>query len=189
MVEKAVLDTSVIISGLVGSGSSNEVLRRVLTGRLRIILSAEIFKEYLKAVHYPRLRIPSLYAYAVLSRIHALSEMVSPQSRIRICRDPEDDKFLEDAVEACRRREALSIIFKLIDGCHRKSRRLTEKHRASLHRALERLEARGLIERIVDLRSEEVDGEPRWVAYTGDGRTRYIALTQEGIKAARALFG
>ncbi len=100
MVEKAVLDTSVIISGLVGSGSSNEVLRRVLTGRLRIILSAEIFKEYLKAVHYPRLRIPSLYAYAVLSRIHALSEMVSPQSRIRICRDPEDDKFLEAAYEA-----------------------------------------------------------------------------------------
>jgi len=59
VVEKAVLDTSVIISGLVGSGSSNEVLRRVLTGRLRIILSTEIFKEYLKAVHYPRLRIPT----------------------------------------------------------------------------------------------------------------------------------
>ena len=103
----------------------------------------------------------------------------------------EDGNFLseEAAREACRRREALSIIFKLIDSCHQKSRRLTEKHRASFHRALKRLEKRGLIERIVDLRIEEVDGEPRWVAYIGDGRTRYVALTSKGIKACKALFG
>ena len=110
------------------------------------------------------------------------------REELRELTDDEGNFLSEEAAkEACRRREA--IIFKLIDGCHRQSRRLTEKHRASFHRAIKRLEARGLIERIVDLRSEEVDGEPRWVAYTGDGRTRYIALTQEGIKAARALFG
>ena len=84
MVEKAVLDTSVVISGLIGRGPSNKVLGIVLRGGLKAVLSPQMFREYVKAVHYPRLKVPILYAYALLSRLHALSEKVSPKREFNL---------------------------------------------------------------------------------------------------------
>jgi len=87
------------ISGLVGKGPSNKVLRMALDGSLKIVMSRQIFAEYVRAVHYPKLGISLLYAYAVLNGLYRLAEKVSPKRRFSICRDPEDDKFIEAAYE------------------------------------------------------------------------------------------
>ena len=96
---KAVINTSVIIAGLVGKSSSNKVLRLVLMGKLKIVLSKDIFWEYVRAVHYPKLRISLSYAYIILDKLHRLAEWVHPARRFHICRDPGDNKFLEAAYE------------------------------------------------------------------------------------------
>ena len=96
---KVVVNTSVIIAGLIGRGFSNKVLRLILMGKLKIVLSDDIFREYIKAVHYPKLRIPLSYAYIVLDRLYRLAEQVHLTKRFSICRDPDDNKFLEAAYE------------------------------------------------------------------------------------------
>jgi len=96
---KVVVDTSVIIAGLIGRGSSNRILRLILMGKLKVILSKDIFREYVRAVHYPELRIPLSYAYIILDKLYRLAEQVHPTKKFNICRDPDDNKFLEVAYE------------------------------------------------------------------------------------------
>ena len=78
--------------------------------------------------------------------------------------------------------EDLQMAFRIIDG-HQKSQLLTEKHRASLSRALKRLENRGLLERFVTAKIEERDGKSFWVFYVGYGKTCYVRLTERGKEA------
>ena len=96
---KVVVGTSVIIAGLIGRGSSNRILRLILMGKLKIILSKDIFREYVRAVHYPKLRIPLSYTYITLDRLHRSAGQIHPTKRFDICRDPDDNKFLEVAYE------------------------------------------------------------------------------------------
>ena len=100
MVPRAVVDTCVIISGLIGRGTSNRLLISILRGEVRLIMSADIFDEYLRAIHYPRLRLPLALAYIILDELYRRAEIVVPKTEISMCRDPEDDKFLEAAYEA-----------------------------------------------------------------------------------------
>jgi len=96
---KVVVDTSVIIAGLIGRGSSNRILRLILMGKLKIVIPKDIFREYVRAVHYPELRIPLSYAYIILDKLYRLAEQVHPTKKFNICRDPDDNKFLEVAYE------------------------------------------------------------------------------------------
>lgn len=77
---------------------------------------------------------------------------------------------------------------KIIDSYHRKTKRLTEKHRASFSRALKRLEDRGLIQRFVYLRKSYEGKRRKFSLQKGPGRTRYVMLTDAGIRVCRALF-
>ncbi|KKN01471.1 hypothetical protein LCGC14_1127420 [marine sediment metagenome] len=63
---------------------------------------------------------------------------------------------------------------------------LTEKWRATFSRCLKRLEARGLIERISWIRTEQREGKSYHVQYVG-GRTHRIVLTPEGRELTEAL--
>jgi len=63
-------------------------------------MSADIFDEYLRAVHYPRLRLPLVLACIILDELYRRAEIVVPKTKISMRRDPEDDKFLEAAYEA-----------------------------------------------------------------------------------------
>jgi len=69
---------------------------------------------------------------------------------------------------------------RIIEGSHQKPRLLTEKHRASLSRALKRLETRGFLERFVAVKMEERDGKHFWVFYVGYGKTCHVRLTDKG---------
>ncbi|MEM2415380.1 MAG: putative toxin-antitoxin system toxin component, PIN family [Thermoproteota archaeon] len=52
--DKIVLDTSILIAGLIGSKASKDILIRVLNGELIAVISDSIFKEYLKAIQFDR---------------------------------------------------------------------------------------------------------------------------------------
>jgi len=71
----------------------------------------------------------------------------------------------------------------LIKGSHKHPKHekvLTLKFRAAFARSLARLEKRGLILKLVDLKMEERNGEWFWVTYTGNGRTKRVKLTEKG---------
>jgi len=122
-------------------------------------------------------------------KLHKLQLLQEAEERIRTLTDEEGNFPSEEArEEALKIRDFYLTVFRLIDGAHRQTQRLTEKHRASFSRTLKRLERRGLVECLVDLRVEQHGERWFWVPYVGDGRTRYVRLTAEGVKACRALF-
>ena len=53
--EKIVLDTSVLIAGLLGSHVAKDILISILRGEVLLVVSDEIFEEYLRAIHYDKI--------------------------------------------------------------------------------------------------------------------------------------
>lgn len=98
MKPRVVLDTNVLVSGLLG-GTATEVIRRWRAGDFNLILSAEILTEYEMVLHRPKFKLPPWVVEELLDYIREQSVWVTPGRRMSgIARDPTDDKFLEAAV-------------------------------------------------------------------------------------------
>ena len=63
-------------------------------------VTADIIREYQETCEELTSRYPSKPALLPLNLIIAACEMTEPRSRVTVCRDPEDNKFIECAVEA-----------------------------------------------------------------------------------------
>jgi len=101
MVERIVLNTSVLISGIIGTRSSLEVLKLILQKKVELLISSEIFEEYLIAVNYPEIakKVDLHYVHPLLDVLYSLSTIIVPQINLNICRDPKDNKFFDVAIE------------------------------------------------------------------------------------------
>ena len=95
---KAVLDTNVVISGLLSPhGPCGRILDLVLDGQIRLGIDARIFAEYTEVAHRPRLAIPSPPAERVLTFIHLLADPVTARPLAIALPDIDDLPFLEVA--------------------------------------------------------------------------------------------
>ena len=91
-------------------------------------------------------------------------------------REEEVNRFHKGEID----RETLGIeLYFLGDSPRKRDETLTERWRATFSRCLRRLEARGLITRIGEIRYERRDDGPYWVRYVG-GRTGRVVLTPQG---------
>ena len=100
----AVLDTNVIASAmLIRDGVEDRVLRAWFAGQYRLVLSAPILEEVQRVLQYPKIRarrwMSDEETAQVLERLVESSLLVEGKQRLRICRDPADDKFLVAALE------------------------------------------------------------------------------------------
>lgn len=101
---KAVLDTVVVVRALINPSGRWGRLVFERGDEYGSVVSPEILREILDVINRPQL----LKRFAVtkdapqmttlLSKL-ATATVVQPKQRIRVCRDPKDDKFLECAVE------------------------------------------------------------------------------------------
>jgi len=82
-------------------GKSKEIFKRIDRGELELILSNDIFAEYSVLIEYPKIEevVDSLLFYSLLYEIYKKAKFFNPNERFNICRDREDNKFL-DAVYA-----------------------------------------------------------------------------------------
>ena len=107
---KVVIDTNVVISGCFFNGPSKQVVRAVVDGRANAAASPDILDEYLEVVDDMMERKARKYASKYRGDIfHAFTaklDIEEPKREVSVCRDPDDDKFLECAIEA----KALYII-------------------------------------------------------------------------------
>lgn len=101
---RAVIDTNVVVSGLIRArGNPAAVLRALRDRRFVAIVSPAMLEELAATLARPWLQ--SKYGIEDdnirdLLRLLALrAELVEPTSTIRRCRDPRDDIFLEAAVD------------------------------------------------------------------------------------------
>ncbi len=104
---RAVLDTNVIVSGLLRPSSVPALVLTLLrTARVRAVVDARILEEYREVRSRARLKIPPAITTEFLSRFAELAEhiMVNQEAVSHLDRltlsDPDDRPFMEVAVSA-----------------------------------------------------------------------------------------
>ena len=101
---RAVLDTNVLASALIRrQGVTGQVLRHLRDGRFTIVYSVPLLEELVEVPSRPRIQA-KYHVYsdditALINLIRLRGELVSPSRQIDACRDPEDNRILEAAVE------------------------------------------------------------------------------------------
>lgn len=101
---RLVIDTNVFVSGLISSaGSPAQILRAIGHGRVVHLVSDPILGEYLQVLSYPRIRkfkkITDEFIAGIAAYLIYRAERVEIVSSIRLSPDPDDDVFLETAVD------------------------------------------------------------------------------------------
>ena len=98
--ERVVLDTNVLISGLLSNTSApaRAVEHAITSGQL--IASADTLRELMSKLLSPKFDpyVTRERRDALLLRLAPLIEIVEVVQVVRACRDPSDDRFLEAAV-------------------------------------------------------------------------------------------
>lgn len=96
---KVVYDTNVVVSGLLSSrGIPALLLDLVFNKRVTLILSEEIFNEYVEVLGRPKFNLPKRQRNSVLRQLRKLADWVAPDQRISVAKDPDDNIILECAV-------------------------------------------------------------------------------------------
>ena len=96
---KTVLDTNVFISGVFFKGPPYQILRAWREGRIRLLISDEIFEEYqrvgeLLSNDYPKVDLgPFLELLAINTEFVMPKKLQNP-----VCEDSDDDKFIACAI-------------------------------------------------------------------------------------------
>lgn len=102
---RAVLDTNVLLSGLLWHGAPHALLERLREGTLSLISSPALLAELTRVIG--RAKFDVILARTQTSRerslaeVQRLAELIDPPSLPRpICRDPDDDAVLALAIAA-----------------------------------------------------------------------------------------
>jgi len=98
------LDTNVMVSSTFWAGAPDQVMRLVEEKEVELILSEEIMNELVEVLEYEevkkKVREKGLMMRRSVEKILSVSQIIKPNERIyAVKEDPDDDKFLECAVE------------------------------------------------------------------------------------------
>ena len=101
-ISRVVLDTNVLISGLLFKGKPSRIVELWQKGKIVPIISKETFEELRIVLEYPKfslshVEIKSLIEHEILPYF----EVVNVSKHVKgACRDPGDDKFISCAISA-----------------------------------------------------------------------------------------
>jgi uncharacterized protein len=91
---RAVIDTDILVRAVIKSaGSVGPVLQRLRRRKYTLVITRATLDELVEVLNRPRLRTKYRLSEQVLR-----AELIRPDQRIAVCRDPHHNKFLEAAV-------------------------------------------------------------------------------------------
>ena len=97
---RIVIDTNVVASAVFFGGKPRELLELLMRHQVVAYASPEIIIEYQETCDELISRYPTKPVMLPLNQIIAACRLIKTHSKFTVCRDPEDDKFLECAVDA-----------------------------------------------------------------------------------------
>jgi putative PIN family toxin of toxin-antitoxin system len=100
---RAVIDTNILIRAVIRpQGTVGPVLLRLRQAEYTLLYAWESLEELIDVLNRPRIRdkyrLSDQDIQTVIGLLLVRGEGVTPTERIRSCRNPKDDKFLETAV-------------------------------------------------------------------------------------------
>lgn len=101
---RLVVDTNIIVSGLISTGTNpSKIIDAIKKKKFFLLISDEVVSEYLRVLEYPHIRKYKKITDETISHLTALfineGERVEILNEITASPDPDDDKFLSLAVE------------------------------------------------------------------------------------------
>jgi uncharacterized protein len=98
---RAVIDTNVLVSGLLSpAGNEALILLAIHQGLVHPCFSEEILEEYAGVLARPKFAFPSDQIAAVLAMFRSRGELFPPEVSAATSPDPGDTKFLQCAASA-----------------------------------------------------------------------------------------
>lgn len=100
-VPRIVLDTNVLVSGVLNPDGPPGKILLLLTrlGTARLLVSPEILSEYLEVLAREKFGLKDETIAFLLHNLVGLSETITPEQKIDLLPDPDDNKFIECAIE------------------------------------------------------------------------------------------
>lgn len=96
---RVILDTNVFVSGVFFTGPPYQILKAWHDGKLKLVISPEIFEEYQRVGAALAEQFPLIDLRQILELVTIKVEMVHAKSLSEpVCVDPDDDKFLACAL-------------------------------------------------------------------------------------------
>ena len=91
------IDTNVLISGVFFGGFPRKILSAVVGQKIFACATAEIIIEYEEIVQEMISRKQGHINRSILSPLIKAMKIIEPVTHVKVCRDPDDNKFLECA--------------------------------------------------------------------------------------------
>ncbi|MCM1119363.1 MAG: putative toxin-antitoxin system toxin component, PIN family [bacterium] len=97
---RIVIDTNVLIFSVFFGGFPRKILSSIVAKEVTAYATAEIINEYEETIHEMINRKQGHISRSILTPFIKSIEIIKPISHIEICRDPDDNKFLECAKDS-----------------------------------------------------------------------------------------
>lgn len=94
---KVVVDTNVMISGVFFGGAPRMILNAIIDEKITACATLEIVDEYQEIVEEMIVRKQGHLSKTILDPLIQKLKLIEQQSSVQVCRNPDDDKFLNCA--------------------------------------------------------------------------------------------
>lgn len=97
---KIVIDTNIVISGVFFGGLPRKILQAVLANKITACANVDIIQEYNATVREMVFHKQGKIDENILMPLVARMQIVEGKAIVQVCRDPDDNKFIECAKDA-----------------------------------------------------------------------------------------
>ena len=95
-----VVDTNIIISGIFFGGNPKRIINAILNSKVNAYISKEILNEYFEIINEMMFSKGESIDLSFISLLIDRFNIIETTSKIDISRDPDDNKFIECAVDS-----------------------------------------------------------------------------------------
>ena len=95
---RIVIDTNVVASGIVFGGKPQRLLGLAIKNDVELCVSSQILAEYDEIIARLSAKYPNRPKAITLKDLTGSASLVSPAQTVSVCRDKDDNKFIECAL-------------------------------------------------------------------------------------------
>ncbi len=96
---RAVIDTNIFLAGLLNAeGGAAKIIHAFRDGEFEIVVSSEVFDEYVRVLHLFDNAVPAPQSEELLELVFEKAFKIRPASTGGVCLDPDDEKFVSAAL-------------------------------------------------------------------------------------------
>lgn len=95
-----VVDTNVVASAIFFGGKPKEIIDLIMKDKVYAYASKEILDEYTETIEYLSNNYSEKKPLISLIKIQSKLEIINAHSKVNVCRDPDDNKFIECALDS-----------------------------------------------------------------------------------------